>query len=171
MLDIGWFEMAVVGILLLVVVGPKDLPKVLRTVGYWTGKARSMAREFQRSLDQYVKEAELEDVKKGVDKLNVRKTIQNTIDPKGAIKKELTETDKALRQSPNKANGAAASAAEDVDPTTPEPKPETPTDAASEPETTVPTPSVAGTASEAKPANGADEGGEEPRKAQAGGAR
>ena len=171
MLDIGWFEMAVVGILLLVVVGPKDLPKVLRTVGYWTGKARSMAREFQRSLDQYVKEAELEDVKKGVDKLNVRKTIQNTIDPKGAIKKELSETDKALRQSPNKANGAAASAAENVDPTTPEPKSETPTDPAPEPETTVATPSVTGTASEAKPANGADQGGEEPRKAQAGGAR
>ncbi len=171
MLDIGWFEMAVVGILLLVVVGPKDLPKVLRTVGYWTGKARSMAREFQRSLDQYVKEAELEDVKKGVDKLNVRKTIQNTIDPKGAIKKELTETDEALRQPANKANGAAASAADDVDPTTPEPKSETKSDPTPEPQAKVATPSVTETASEAKPANGADQGGEEPRKAQAGGAR
>ena len=65
MFDLGWFEMAVIGALLLVVVGPKDLPKVLRTAGYWMGKARSMARDFQRSLDQYAKEAELDDVKKG----------------------------------------------------------------------------------------------------------
>jgi sec-independent protein translocase protein TatB len=156
MFDIGWFEMAVIGALLLVVVGPKDMPKVLRTVGYWMGKARSMAREFQRSLDQYVKEAELEDVKKGVDKLNVRKSIQNTIDPKGTIKKQLSETDKTLRET---VKGPAADAKDDVagdavDPTTPEPKPVAAAPAV-EAETTV------------EPV----QGGEEPRKAQAGGAR
>jgi sec-independent protein translocase protein TatB len=156
MFDIGWFEMAVIGALLLVVVGPKDMPKVLRTVGYWMGKARSMAREFQRSLDQYVKEAELEDVKKGVDKLNVRKSIQNTIDPKGTIKKQLSETDKTLRET---VKGPAADtkddvAGDEVDPTTPEPKPVAAAPAV-EAETTV------------EPV----QGGEEPRKAQAGGAR
>ena len=154
MFDIGWFEMAVIGALLLVVVGPKDLPKVLRTVGYWMGKARSMAREFQRTLDQYAKEAELDDVKKGVDKLNIRKSIQNTIDPKGTIKKQLSETDKTLRETvkgpvaASKSNGAA----DQVDPTTPEPKP-----------VAVPV--------EAEAAVEAVQGGEEPRKAQAGGAR
>lgn len=156
MFDIGWFEMAVIGALLLVVVGPKDLPKVLRTVGYWTGKARSMAREFQRSLDQYVKEAELEDVKKSVDKLNVRKSIQNTIDPKGTIKKQLTETDKTLRETvkgpATETKGEAA--ADAVDPTTPERKPVT----------VLP-------AGDAEPVVEAGQGGEEPRKAQAGGAR
>ena len=158
MFDIGWAEMAVIGALLLVVVGPKDLPKVLRTIGYWTGKARSMAREFQRSLDQYAKEAELDEVKKGMDKLNVRKSIQNTIDPKGAIKKELTETDKTLRDTvkpapaPKKTNGAAATA--DVDPTTPEPKQV-----------------EAAPVVKPEPIVEADQGGDEPRKAQAGGAR
>lgn len=160
MLDIGWFEMAVIGGLLLVVVGPKDMPKVLRTVGYWTGKARSMARDFQRSLDQYVKEADLDDVKKGVDKLNVRKTIQNTIDPKGTIKKTVAETDQALRDKPNKSNGNAAATTDDVDPTTPAP-PVTPE---LKPEAVAVTP-------ETEPAAKADQGGEEPRKAQAGSAR
>lgn len=156
MFDLGWFEMAVIGALLLVVVGPKDLPKVLRTVGYWVGKARSMAREFQRSLDQYAKEAELDDVKKGMDKLNVRKSIQNTIDPKGAIKKELTDTDKTLRETVKKpaAGNESDGAADQVDPTTPDPKPQ-----------------AVEAASDAAPAADAGQGGEEPRKAQAGGAR
>jgi len=156
MFDIGWFEMAVIGALLLVVVGPKDLPKVLRTAGYWMGKARSMAREFQRSLDQYVKEAELEDVKKSVDKMNVRKSIQNTIDPKGTIKKQLTETDKTLRETVKGPAAETKTKAEGdtVDPTTPEPKP------------VAPAPAV-----EAEAAVEPVPGGEEPRKAQAGGAR
>jgi sec-independent protein translocase protein TatB len=158
MFDIGWTEMAVIGAVLLIVVGPKDLPKVLRTMGYWMGKARSMAREFQRSLDQYVKEAELEDVKKSVDKLNVRKTIQNTIDPKGAIKKELTETDKTLRETV-KGEAAAAKgngADHDVDPTTPAPKAIAPAVVA-----------------ESQPPAASESAGEsdEQRKAQAGGAR
>ena len=148
--------MAVIGTLLLVVVGPKDLPKVLRTVGYWTGKARSMARDFQRSLDQYVKEAELEDVKKGVDKLNIRKSIQNTIDPKGAIKQQLTETDKTLRDTVKQpaSDSKGNDAAEEVDPTTPETEPV-----------------VASPAGETEPVVEPAQGGEEPRKAQAGGAR
>jgi len=154
MFDIGWTEMAVIGAILLIVVGPKDLPKVLRTVGYWMGKARSMAREFQRSLDQYVKEAELEDVKKSVDKLNVRKTIQNTIDPKGVIKKELTETDKTLRETVKGPVPANNGSSDNVDPTTPSPKPATPTVVADS----------------EQPPKGPAGDGDDQRKAQAGGA-
>ena len=59
MFDIGWSEMAVILMVALIVIGPKDLPRVARTIGKWTGKARAMAREFQRSLDDMAREAEL----------------------------------------------------------------------------------------------------------------
>jgi sec-independent protein translocase protein TatB len=99
MLDIGWFEMAVIGAVLLVVVGPKDLPKVLRTVGIWTGKARKMAREFQKALDEYAKDADLDGVKKAVETpLKAKKAVASALDPTGTLKKELTGVDSDLRK-------------------------------------------------------------------------
>ena len=70
MLDIGWSEMALILMVALIVIGPKDLPRVARTVGKWTGKARAMAREFQRSLEDMAREAELQDIKSEMDKLS-----------------------------------------------------------------------------------------------------
>ena len=67
MFDIGWTEMAIVVVIALLVVGPKDLPKVLRTVRHGIGKARSMAREFQNGVDDLVREAELKDLKSEVE--------------------------------------------------------------------------------------------------------
>lgn len=63
MFDIGWTEMAIIAVIALLVVGPKDLPKVLRTVRGWIGKARSLAREFQSGVDDIVREAELKELK------------------------------------------------------------------------------------------------------------
>lgn len=98
MLDIGWTELLVIGVIALVVVGPKDLPRVLRYVGYWVGKARSMAREFQRAIDQYAKEADLEDVKKvATAPSQAKKAIKNAIDPKGALTKSMTETESSIK--------------------------------------------------------------------------
>jgi len=62
MLDIGWGELFLIGIVALVVVGPKDLPSLFRTVGNFTGKARAMAREFQRSLEQAANESGMSEV-------------------------------------------------------------------------------------------------------------
>ncbi len=59
MLDIGWQELLLIGALALIVVGPKELPRLLRTVGQWVGRARSMAREFQRSMDEAAREADV----------------------------------------------------------------------------------------------------------------
>ena len=56
MLDIGMFELFVIGALALIVVGPKELPGLLRTVGQFVAKARGMAREFQRSMDEAARE-------------------------------------------------------------------------------------------------------------------
>ena len=63
MFDIGWSEMMMIAIVAIVVIGPRQLPAALRTVGHWVSKARSMAREFQDSLDEMVEEAGLDDVR------------------------------------------------------------------------------------------------------------
>ena len=92
MLDVGWSEMAVILLVALVVIGPKDLPRVARTVGKWTAKARGMAREFQRSLDDMAREAELQDIKAEMEKLSrtdVRSRIEETVDPDGSLRRGL----------------------------------------------------------------------------------
>jgi len=66
MFDIGWSEMLVIACLAILVIGPKQLPAALRTLGFWLGKARRMAREFQGHVDDMVAQAELDDVKQEV---------------------------------------------------------------------------------------------------------
>jgi sec-independent protein translocase protein TatB len=107
MFDIGWSEMAVIMLVALVVIGPKDLPRLARTLGQWVAKGRSMAREFQRSLEDMAREAELDDVKREIEKVgrtNIRKSIEKTIDPTGELGRAFdTNSGKA----PIKALGAA----------------------------------------------------------------
>jgi sec-independent protein translocase protein TatB len=57
-------ELLVVALVALVVIGPKDLPRVMRTVGYWVGRARGMARHFRSGIDTMMREAELEEMEK-----------------------------------------------------------------------------------------------------------
>src|SRR6476469_7795856 len=57
-------EFAIVAVLALIFIGPKDLPRVLRTVGYWVGRIRGMARHFTAGLENMVREAELEEMEK-----------------------------------------------------------------------------------------------------------
>ena len=64
MFDIGYSELLVIAVVALVVIGPKDLPRVMRTVGNWVGRARGMARHFRSGLDTMMREAELEEMEK-----------------------------------------------------------------------------------------------------------
>ena len=66
MLDLGWSEMAIIAALALFVIGPKDLPKALRTLGHYGGKVRGLAREFRSSIDDAMREAELDEVNKQI---------------------------------------------------------------------------------------------------------
>ena len=88
MFDIGWSEMAIIMLLALIIIGPKDLPRVARTVGQWVRKGRMLAREFQTSLEDMAKEAELDDVRKEIEKVgktDLKKSVENAIDPKGEL--------------------------------------------------------------------------------------
>jgi len=64
MFGIDSSELAVVAILALIFIGPKDLPKVLRTLGYWVGRVRGMARHFTSGIENMIREAELEEMEK-----------------------------------------------------------------------------------------------------------
>ncbi len=64
MFDIAPTELLIVALVALVVIGPKDLPKVMRNVGYWVGRARGMARHFRSGIDTMIREAELEEMEK-----------------------------------------------------------------------------------------------------------
>ncbi|MBP6819759.1 Sec-independent protein translocase protein TatB [Ferrovibrio sp. MS7] len=93
MFDIAWSELGVIAVVALVVIGPKDLPKVLRTVGQWTSKARSMAREFQSGIDDMVRESELDELRKSakqVTDFSLENEIKKTVDPDGSLEKTLT---------------------------------------------------------------------------------
>ena len=92
MFDVGWSEMGLILLVALLVIGPKDLPRVARQVGRWTAKTRAMAREFQRSLDDMAREAELQDIKAEIDKVtrtDFRGEIERTIDPEGELRRSL----------------------------------------------------------------------------------
>lgn len=94
MFDFAWSELALIAVVALVVIGPKDLPRVMRVVGQWTRRARAIAREFQGSLDQMVREAELDEVKRHIDRatnFNVENEICRTIDPMGDLERSLNE--------------------------------------------------------------------------------
>jgi sec-independent protein translocase protein TatB len=95
MFDISWAHLAVIAAVALVVIGPKDLPRVLRTAGQWMARARAVAREFQNSLDQMVREAELDDVRKQVQAatdVNIGHEIERSIDPGGDMQRGLSQS-------------------------------------------------------------------------------
>lgn len=66
---VGGFELVVIGIVALLVVGPKDLPILMRRVGQMVGKARAMANEFRHSFDEMARQSELDDLRKEVEAL------------------------------------------------------------------------------------------------------
>jgi sec-independent protein translocase protein TatB len=92
MFDFSWSEVALIGAVALIAIGPKDLPKALRTAGTWARKARTISREFQSSIEQMIREAELDEVKKEVEKVtavDLEHEVKQAIDPGGSIAESL----------------------------------------------------------------------------------
>lgn len=94
--DIGWPELLLIGAVALVVIGPKDLPRALRIAGYWVRRARSMSREFQSSVEQMIRDAELHEVRdelKQATQFDFDSEFRNTVDPDGSLDKQLMPPD------------------------------------------------------------------------------
>jgi sec-independent protein translocase protein TatB len=92
MFDIAWTEMLVIAVVMIVVVGPKELPGMLRTIGKTTAKLRTMAGEFRKQFDEALKEAELDDLKKLADdarKLNPAADIRKAFNPLESAGKDV----------------------------------------------------------------------------------
>jgi sec-independent protein translocase protein TatB len=121
MFDIGWTELMVVGVVALIVIGPKDLPDMFRTMGRFTAKARSMARDFQRAMEAAADEAGVKDVAK--DLKNVTSARSMGLD---AVKNAASKFEKwdPMKPAPKPAApapvaAAAAPAAADAKPAAP----------------------------------------------------
>src|SRR5207245_8659192 len=72
----------------LVFIGPKDLPRALRVAGYWVGRARTLSREFQSSIDQMIRDAELDEMRQELKKateFDIEKEFHKTVDPSGEL--------------------------------------------------------------------------------------
>ncbi len=123
MFDISWTEFLLIGVVALIVIGPKELPAVMRTMGQWTRKLRSMAADFQNQFQEAMREAEMADLKKQVDDIAhdikhydplkdvradveaVGKEIENTVAPQPAAELPTPEATAELRDTD--ATGAA----------------------------------------------------------------
>jgi sec-independent protein translocase protein TatB len=90
--DLGMSELLLIGVVALVVIGPKDLPKALRVAGYWVRKARTLSREFQSSVEQMIREAELDEMRQELKKasqIDLESEFRQTIDPTGSLAESL----------------------------------------------------------------------------------
>lgn len=104
MLDIGWSELLVIGVVLIVVVGPKDLPRMLRTFGKTMTQLRRMAGDFRKQFDEALSEAELDDVRTSVRDLKAmdpRKDLRKALDPMRAVGDEIRSSLRAATQAPD----------------------------------------------------------------------
>ena len=107
MFDIGWQELFLVALITIIVVGPKELPRVLRTVTLWIRKVRSMAREFQDGIDDLAREADLDDLRKEIEKgagIDIEGEIERTIDPSGEMKEAVEEIGGTLEDTKDAVN-------------------------------------------------------------------
>ena len=102
MFDLGWLELLIIGVTALIVVGPKELPQLFRTVGRFFGKAKAMAREFSQSMEEAANESGLKDATKTLNsitdlhektkfptKQNLEKKFKEKINP---IKESIKST-------------------------------------------------------------------------------
>lgn len=88
MFDLGWQEFMLIALITVVVVGPKDLPRVVRTVSQWVRKARGMARDFHSSIEDVARDAELDEIRREL----TRSTEDSIGEIKNAVEDAKTES-------------------------------------------------------------------------------
>ena len=117
MFDFSWTELALIAVVALIAIGPKELPGVLRMVGQWMGKARKMAAEFQGQFQEAMREAEMADLKKSFDEVreaasgfssgnlmtSLEKDVSQALDIEGIDKPAATTDTPAIEPPPAEA--------------------------------------------------------------------
>ncbi|RMF08055.1 MAG: twin-arginine translocase subunit TatB [Alphaproteobacteria bacterium] len=126
MFDIGWTEILIIAVVAIIVVGPKDLPRMLRTLGRYAGKMKRAASDFREQFDDALRESELKELQSTVSDIGdlnpvnqIRDSVTESLDPlkktaediKGGIEKKEPKGD-----APAPASGAAAKAAKKAKP-------------------------------------------------------
>jgi sec-independent protein translocase protein TatB len=111
MFDIGWSELLVIGVVAIIVVGPKELPRLMRTFGHYLGKVRHMAADFQRQFEEAVRDSEIDEVRKAMQDFHAE---VSDVTPRGTVDKPL------MMPSPVE---PAPAAAEEAPAPKPKPKP------------------------------------------------
>jgi sec-independent protein translocase protein TatB len=106
MFDIGWTELLVIGIVALIVIGPRELPKTLRTIGQMMTKVRRMASEFQGQFNEAIREAELDELRKEAEKFTSVASAADAYNPLSVAKSEI----ESAFEEPKKSEPAAAPA-------------------------------------------------------------
>src|SRR6476619_5199139 len=86
MFDIGWSELLVIGVVAIIVVGPKELPRLMRTFGHYLGKVRHMAADFQRQFEEAVRDSEIDEVRKAMQDFHAE---VSDVTPRGTVDKPL----------------------------------------------------------------------------------
>jgi sec-independent protein translocase protein TatB len=114
MFDIGWSELLVIGVVAIIVVGPKELPRLMRTFGHYLGKVRHMAADFQRQFEEAVRDSEIDEVRKAMQDFHAE---VSDVTPRGTVDKPLT------MPTPAAPAPAAAEVADAAPPALPAPKP------------------------------------------------
>ena len=114
MFELGWQELIILMLIALIVVGPKDLPRIVKTAGQWMGKARGYARDFQRTIEEAADATEIDAIKKEIDEANrelstAKRDVNEGAD---AVKRDVAEStdsmNKMLNEDVAPTSGAAA---------------------------------------------------------------
>jgi len=108
MFELDWGKLVIIGIVALIVIGPKELPTVLRTLAQYMAKIRRMAAEFQGQFKEALREAEVSDLKKTADDLSSSVTDFTNFDPMAGAQKDM---ERAFNPEPDKPAEPAAAAA------------------------------------------------------------
>lgn len=138
MFDIAWSELLLIGAVALIFIGPKELPGLLVNIGRWVRRARSMASEFQSSLDQAVREAEVDQLKQKMNAavMEAEKAMPSIDLPSFSMQLEPAPVTganlPALESIPPAPENAAIDAAPDAVASTPAPESTSPTTIAPE---------------------------------------
>ncbi|MFO1126991.1 MAG: Sec-independent protein translocase protein TatB [Rhodospirillales bacterium] len=105
MFDIGWQELFLIAVVALVVIGPKDLPVAMRTMARVLSRIRALSREFQRSVSDIMREAELDEIRQQVDRagrIDIKGKAARMVDPDGRLGREFDlATDAGSSPSPD----------------------------------------------------------------------